>query len=499
MNKPFNIVILGGGTAGWMAANLFAKRWGSKVKITLVESPDVGIIGVGEGSTPGLKRFFEILGIEEHQWMPRCQATYKLNIRFKDWSPASGISSYSHPFPAQVDTFTKRAFMVNAQTRRMGLDTHIQPDDFLFNGVLASQGKGPKVGAHFPFKMEYGYHFNSALLGEFLSEFSQGLGVHYQQAHITEITRAENGNINSLITDQGEVIAADFFVDCTGFAGVLIEKTLGVGFQSYKENLFNDAAVVLQTPYSSAQAAQIPVETESAALSAGWCWQIPLTERFGNGYVYSQDFISKEQAELEFRRHLGVLDDSVEVRHLDMRVGRLDQHWSHNCLALGLSQGFIEPLEATALHLVQVSIELFMQKLEAGQFSYQYQTEYNQLVAERFERVRDYIVAHYKLNTRNDSDYWRANRDNMKLSDSLKEILHVWYSRGDLTKEIARQNISSHFDEISWHCLLAGYGAFPPLHPKQPGKGDLYQEKDIQAFLAGCALNFESHNANLSI
>ncbi|REL36500.1 tryptophan halogenase family protein [Thalassotalea euphylliae] len=498
MDKPFNIVILGGGTAGWMAANLFAKRWGNKVKVTLVESPDVGIIGVGEGSTPSLKRFFEILGIEEHQWMARCQATYKLNIRFNDWSPASGITSYSHPFPAQVDTFTKRAFMVNAQTRRMGLDTHIQPEDFLLNGVLARQGKGPKVGAHFPFKMEYGYHFNSALLGEFLAEYAQGLGVDYQRAHIADITRAENGNIHSLVTDQGEAISADFFVDCTGFAGLLMEKTLGVGFNSYKENLFNDAAVVLQTPYSTAQAANIPVETESTALSAGWCWKIPLTKRFGNGYVYSQDFVSSEQAEQEFRQHLGVLDDNVEVRHLTMKVGQLNQHWSHNCLALGLSQGFIEPLEATALHLVQVSIELFMQKLEAGQFSAQYQAEYNELVSERFERVRDYIVAHYKLNTRNDTEYWRANRDNMKLSDSLKEILHVWYSRGDIAKEIARQNISSHFDEISWHCLLAGYGAFPPLHPNQPGKGDLYQEKDIQAFLAGCALNFQAHAENLS-
>ncbi|REL27978.1 tryptophan 7-halogenase [Thalassotalea euphylliae] len=498
MDKPFHIVILGGGTAGWMAANLFAKRWGNKVKLTLVESPDVGIIGVGEGSTPSLKRFFDILGIEESQWMPRCQATYKLNIRFNDWSPASGIQSYSHPFPAQVDTFTKRAFMVNAQTRRMGLATHTQPEDFLLNGVLAGQGKGPKVGAHFPFTQEYGYHFNSALLGEFLAEFAEQQGVSYRQVHIAQVNRAENGDISTLVTDNGEPLSADFFVDCTGFAGLLMDKTLGVAFTPYKENLFNDSAVVLQTPYSPEQASRIPVETESTALSAGWCWKIPLTERFGNGYVYSQDFINKEQAEQEFRQHLGVLDDSAQVRHLTMKVGRLNEHWSHNCLALGLSQGFIEPLEATALHLVQVSIELFIQQLEAGQFSAKHRAKYNELVSERFERVRDYIVAHYKLNTRNDSDYWRANRDNMALSDSLKEILHVWYSRGDLAKEIARQDISSHFDEISWHCLLAGYGAFPPLHPNQPGKGDLYQEKGIKEFLAGCALNFSAHHNNLA-
>lgn len=490
-----HIVILGGGTAGWMAANLFANQWATdKVRVTLVESPEIGIVGVGEGSTPTLKRFFEMLNISESEWMPKCNATYKVNIRFTGWSPASGVDSYSHPFISQTDTFTQKAFFVNSRTRRMGLDTHVKPEDFLLNGMLAQQGKGPVAPENFPFKVEYGYHFDSHLLGEFLSEHGKKLGVDHVQAKITEVKTHANGDIATLISDSGLLFDADFYVDCTGFASVLMQKTLGVKFNSYKSNLFNDAAVVMATTMSNQS---IPVETLSTALSNGWAWKIPLTNRFGNGYVYSSDFISADQAEHELREHLGTLDDVQSCRHLNMRVGQLEQHWANNCLGLGLSQGFIEPLEATALHLVQVCIEMFITEFEKGQFSGKHRDEFNQMISERFERVRDYIVAHYKVNTRDDSDYWRANRDNQHLSDSLLQILSVWYKREDLGVEIDRQQLNSHFNAISWHCLLSGYGAFPPLAANQPGKGDLYREQNIAEFNQRCALNFASHQANL--
>lgn len=203
-------------------------------------------------------------------------------------------------------------------------------------------------------------------------------------------------------------------------------------------------------------------------------------------------------AEIELRTFLGMLESDQEARHLEMRVGQLDAHWQRNCIGLGLSQGFIEPLEATALLLVQISIELFIAKYEAGGFSAQHREEFNQKVDDRFERVRDYIVAHYKLNTRDDSEYWKANRENMELSPSLRHILDVWYRRGDLTEEIQRQNIESHFGTLSWHCMLSGYGALPPLAEEQPGKGDLYEDQGVQQFLAGCALNFNPHEQNLA-
>jgi len=499
------IVILGGGTAGWMAANLFAKKWGraqsehhtkqsekAPFDIVLVESPEIGIIGVGEGSTPTLKRFFDIIDVPESDWMPACNATYKVNIRFEGWSPESGIDCYSHPFISQVDTFTERAFLVNGRTRRYGLAVNTQPEDFLLNGVLAQQGKGPHTPQNFPFRMEYGYHFDSHLLGQYLSETAKARGVEHVQAKVAHVDKHSNGDIKALVTENGERIDADFFVDCTGFAGVLIQKALEVPFDNFKQNLFNDSAVVLPTEMTES----VPVETVSTALSHGWAWKIPLTNRFGNGYVYASDFVSADEAEKELRQHLQVSDD-VEARHLSMRVGQLSKHWSRNCLAIGLAQGFIEPLEATALHLVQVSIESFMSHFEDGDFTAKYQDKFNQQITDRFEKVRDYIVGHYKLNTRHDSDYWIANRENKHFSDSLYHLLDVWFKRGDIAEEIRRQKLDTHFGALSWNCMLCGYGAFPPLEPNQPGKGDLYQEQGIETFLQGCALNFDDHLANL--
>jgi flavin-dependent dehydrogenase len=492
--KTTRICIVGGGTAGWMAANLFAARWSDKpIEILLLESPDVGIVGVGEGSTPTLKRFFQLLGIAESEWMSRCNATYKVNIKFTGWSPQSGIDQYSHPFISQIDTFSQRAFFVNCRTRRLGLATHTNPADFLINGVLAQQNKGPLTPENFPFRMEYGYHFDSYLLGEFLAQHAKKLGVIHQQALICGVEKHANGDIKHLVSKDAGNIAADWFVDCSGFSSLLMQQALGVKFKSYKDNLFNDAAVVMPTDIST----NIPVETTATAIANGWCWKIPLTNRYGNGYVYSSDFIDSNQAEKEFRQHLNMSDSEQPCRHLKMKVGCLENHWQNNCIGLGLAQGFIEPLEATALHLVQICAEMFMDDFSDGHFSQQRQSQYNQKVTERFERVRDYIVAHYKLNTRNDSDYWRANRANTHISDSLSQLLDVWYRREDLEQEIARQNLESHFGTVSWHCLLAGYGAFPRLADKQPGTGDLYKEQNIQHFLQGCALNFNLHQQNL--
>ena len=487
MSKVHRIVIAGGGTAGWMAANLFQHHWHDKdVEIELVESPQVGIIGVGEGSTPLLKRFFETLNIAESAWMEQCNATYKVSIQFNDWSPKSANQHYQHPFISQLDTFSERRFYVNCLTRRLGLDVETRPEKFLLNGWLAKQRKSPITPANFPFEVEYGYHFDSALLGEYLALRAKALGVKHTQGKIAEVQKDSQGNIAQLILEGGKALAGDLFIDCTGFESLLLQQALKVKFNSFESNLFNDSAIAIPTPAIT----PLQNQTQATALPHGWAWQIPLTKRTGNGYVYSSAYIDGKQAEKELREHLGLLDADVPVKHLKMKVGQVEQHWYKNCLALGLSQGFIEPLEATALHLVQMGIESFVEAYSEGRFSTQHQKAYNQQIKGSFDAVRNYIVAHYKMNSRDDTQYWKDNRNNPNISDSLKQLLQVWFNNGDLQKEIKRQNLNSHFGTASWHCLLAGYGTFPNLAPNQPGKGDLYKEYELEAFFEGCMLNF---------
>ncbi|WJT00651.1 tryptophan halogenase family protein [Novosphingobium humi] len=489
------IAIIGGGTAGWMTANLLAHRWGAgKARITLVEAPEIATIGVGEGSTPTLKRFFEILGIAEAEWMPACCATYKAGIRFRGWSPASGVAQYSHPFLTQIDLHTEEAFTLNCRNRRLGLDVPTAPGDFLLAGVLAAQGKAPLAPDHFPFRMEYGYHFDATLLGQFLRDQALARGVSHRQGRVQDILRDDEGAIAAVMTDRAGPIEADWFVDCTGFAALLMRGALDVPFAGFRDNLFNDAAVMLPTP----SAASIPVETTATALSHGWAWSIPLTSRNGNGYVYSRDFLSADAAEQELRAALGLRESPVEARHLTFQTGQLVRHWERNCLAVGLAQGFVEPLEATALHLVLNTVDLFMDHLERGRFTPQYRDAFNAVITDRVERVRDYIVAHYKLNTRDDSDYWRANRDNGHLSDPLLHILDTWFRRGDLVALLEQQPELSHFASASWHCLMAGYGAFPPLAEVQREDVDFYRSRDLARFLDGCSLNFPSHGDALA-
>ncbi len=499
-------VIVGGGTAGWMTANLLAYRWADKpIEICLVESPAIGTIGVGEGSTPTLARFFRDLNIAEQEWMPACNATYKVSIRFDGWSPASGIASYAHPFLSQLDTFSERAFHVNCRTRRLGLDVTTAPEQFLFNGWLANRGLAPTTPSNFPFRIEYGYHFDAGLLGEFLRDKALAMGVVHHSRNVETVSQHDDGRIRELTLAANdsapqEPLSGDFFIDCSGFRALLIQQTLGVPFQSFDSNLFNDAAVAMPTVREGDPA----VETRAVALNSGWMWQIPLTHRTGNGYVYSSRYTTADEAEQELRQRLGLLDADVEARHLKMRVGQVQTHWEKNCLALGLSQGFIEPLEATALHLVQTSAEIFMDHYEEQGFSHAgvseaQQAAYNNIISNRFERVRDYIVAHYKMNTRDDSDYWRDNRDNNALSESLLQLLDVWYRGGDLGAEITRQDLDSHFGTSSWHCLLAGYGVFPELAPEQPGRGDLFDAHEIGPLFEGCCLNFATQAKALAV
>lgn len=485
-------VILGGGTAGWMTACLLARKW-PQHDIVVIESPDIGIIGVGEGSTPQLKAFFDTLGLTEAEWMPKCNATYKAGISFHNWSQRPGFAHYFHPFHTGLDSFTDQKFFFQTRARRTGRNVEAHPDRFFLPARLAAEKRAPVPPPDFPHAIGYGYHFDATLVGKTLREHAVGkLSVTHLERTIGHVNIDNSGQVCSLLTQDGEAIAGDFFVDCSGFGGTIIQKALGEKFISFGDNLFNDSAVAMPTANDDSD---IPSETKATALSAGWAWRIPLTNRGGNGYVYASQYCDADAAETELRRHLGLLERDVPARHLKMHVGRLARCWVGNCLSVGLSQGFIEPLEATALHIVQATVEGFIDAFEKGGSTSQFADELNTSMANRIEGIRDYIVAHYRMNQRHDSAYWLDNARNDALSDNLQALMTAWFSGANLTAEIHRLGIGRYYSALSWHCLFAGYGTFPAddkLVASLDGL-DLANLEEIDSFIASHAASFPSH------
>jgi tryptophan 6-halogenase len=485
-----SVVIVGGGTAGWMTAMVLGDALIRKgVAITLLESPAVEIIGVGEGSTPWLRGFFDSLDIEESEWMPECNATYKCGITFDRWSTKPGFERYFHPFASMLDNLTMTQFVHNARARVNGADVHAHPDQFFIASRLADAHMAPIPSSNFPFDIWYGYHFDAVLLGKFLHKKALERGVRYKSCHVTHANLNERGDIASVSTREGETIAADFFVDCTGFASLLSIKALATPFISFSVNLFNDAAVAMPTPMDEF----IPSQTVATAMKHGWGWKIPLTSRYGNGYVYSSSFCTAEQAEHELRESLGLLESKTPARHLKMRIGRLAKHWNRNCLAVGLAQGFIEPLEATALLFIQKTTMGIVEHLDSGDFSEAAHDSFNQRVNEHFEGTRDYIVTHYKTNSRTDTEYWRANATNLNISDPLKDLYNHWMAGNSIVKQV-KESIGQAYPVFSWYCIMAGMGIFPDQKSLRPPNASekRFSMAEIDNLLTRSAVNFRA-------
>lgn len=476
-----------------MAACLIAHHWRDRgVAVTVVESPDIGIIGVGEGSTPHLKQLFDTLGLAERDWMAACDATYKTGIRFAGWGGVDGPASYFHPFPTAIDLHTERDYFAACAARRRGEDVPAHPDDWYLTAWLAANGRAPIAPDHFPFRIGYGYHFDAHKVGAFLRDHALALGVTHLARTVERVEVTGDGVVAALMLDGGDRLAGEFFIDCSGFRSLIHQQALGVPFRSFADNLFNDRAVVAPTPLPDGK---IAPQTEATALSAGWAWRIPLTARVGNGYVHSSRYIDKDAAEAEFRRHLNLPDDQP-VRFLDMKVGRVADSWVSNSLAVGLSQGFLEPLEATALHIVQSTMEAFIQTYGDGGFTPRHRDAFNASINMRYEGIRDYIVAHYALNRRDSPGYWQDAAEIEALSDPLKQVMTAWFTGGDVAATVEQLGIARYYTAMSWHALFAGYGIFPKRLVSPRGGGRPVAE--VQSFIAACGGNFAGHRDTLN-
>lgn len=426
------VIVVGGGTAGWLSACHLAKKLQSHlpegVEVCLIESPDIPTIGVGEGTVPAIRRSLEYLGISETDFVRECDATFKQSIKFVDWvkSPGchSGKNYYHHIFdyPSIAPLDVTPYWLLDHQQNMSYADA------VAFQGRLCDLGYGPKNMTHPEYMgaTNYAYHLDAAKFALLLTRHATNrLGVRHILANVKAATLDEAGNIDRLITDQGE-FTADLFVDCSGFSSLLIGQTLEVDFINKQHQLFADNALAVQVPYDRADA-PIPCHTLATAKEAGWIWDIGLFARRGTGYVYSSAHTSHERAEQVLREYLGPIGESVSLRRIPMQVGYREKFWHKNCVAIGLSQGFVEPLEATGLLVYDATARMLADLFPATTLTMAITAEkFNQRVRYAWDKVIDFVKLHYCLSQRDDSDFWRDNRSEASLTTSLQERLQYW-------------------------------------------------------------------------
>lgn len=413
------VVIAGGGTSGWCMAMALSRQFGTLLDITLIESSEIGTVGVGEATFPTICTFHRMHGIDEQEFLSATAGSIKLGISFENWTRKG--DRYIHPFgklgkSPWVGHFYHYWMAAKAQGYESGLE------NFCFELQAA---KHHKFSITENPKLNYAYHFDASLYARFLRRLSEEKGVRKIEGKIVDVKQnIDTGFIEALTLESGERIDGDFFIDCTGFRGVLIEQTLKAGYEEWGHWLRNDSAVALQTEFSG----DIPPYTRAIAHDSGWQWKIPLQHRQGTGHVYSSAYISDEDARNTLLKNLDG-DIRAELRLLKFKTGRRKQAWVKNCVAIGLSGGFVEPLESTSIHLIQIGITRLLQLFPFSGCSDALANYYNTQSQIEYERIRDFIILHYKATERDDTQYWRDCRD-MQIPDSLASTLELFKETG---------------------------------------------------------------------
>lgn len=454
MTPLSKIVIVGGGTAGWLAAAMLRHHLKQEVcDIELVESEDLGTIGIGESTVPPFVGLLRRLGIDEREFVQATEATYKLGIRFVGWHRRT--DTYFHPFGVIGRPIGSHDFyQCWLKARALGEQSSLQ--EFSPCSVMADHGRffppgrarsTPIGGAN------YAFHVDAALVARYLRDYAEARGLKRIEGRVTNVARNASGYIERLTLDDGREIAGDFFIDCTGFKALLIEKELQVGFNDWSSYLACDRAIAIKTEHDG----PIAPYTQATAQQAGWTWRIPLQQRLGHGYVYSSRFCSDSEAKSTLLRSIGsrVIEEPKIIPYM---TGHRRQPWKDNCLSLGLAAGFIEPLEATAIHLIARGVELFLRYFPDRNCDPALVREYNRRMIGDFEEVRDFVVLHYCATQRDDSAFWRWCRD-LTLPDSLQERIELFRRHGAL-----REGVDELFRSTSWQSVFEGMGIKPTAY-----------------------------------
>ena len=454
LNQPIKrFVIVGGGSAGWIAAaclgRMLLRNPKGNYEVKLVASKEIGIIGVGEATIPSMHDLISFLNIDENDFIRETDATFKLGIMFKDWHTIG--KQYFHPF-GDIGPIIENQPLFQ-QIIRFSLE-HNEAfciDDISICTKLALENKFAKPNKNGALNhLNFAYHFDATKVVEYLEGLAKHLGVKHIDGKITNVKQDDGGNISSLQLEDGRNIEGEFFIDCSGFSALLVEKTLGSRYEDWSKWLLCDRAIALP---SNASKPILPY-TISTAKEAGWTWRIPLQSRIGNGYVYSSNFISEEDAEATLRHSLDS-EPKADARQIKFTPGRRKDPWVKNCLSIGLASGFLEPLESTAIHLVISNMFRFFDHFPADSDFENSRTAYNARSIREIEEIRDFLILHYCTTARTDSELWRYAK-NMEIPQSLESKIQIFKNRG--------KTPSDYYDIFrpgSWIAVLAGMGVKP--------------------------------------
>ncbi|GEA09890.1 tryptophan halogenase family protein [Alteromonas sp. KUL49] len=493
-NDIKNIVIVGGGTAGWMAAAALSKLlYADDINIRLIESEAIGTVGVGEATIPHILYFNRLLGLDENDFIRQTNATFKLGIEFVDWGKLG--DSYIHPFgPYGFDMEGMHFHHLWLRQHKQGKAKPI--DEFNLQILAAKAGKfmrdKPDMKGSPLSTIAYAFQFDAALYVKFLRNVAEKRGVIRKEGKITHASvNSDNGHVSSVHLENGEVISGDLFIDCSGFDGLLIEKTLKTGYDDWSHYLPCNSAVTRL----SERLDDLPPYTRATAKTAGWQWRIPLQSRTGNGYVFSNQFISDEEALTTLNAGLDKAPTS-DPRYLRFTTGIRKQVWNKNVVSLGLSAGFLEPLESTSIHLIQTAIARLMTNFPDKSFNQPDIDYYNARTRLEYEQIRDFLILHYKATTRDDSEFWRYCKD-MAIPASLEQRIAIY-------KENARlyRHDNELFNHVSWFAVFHGQGIIPKAYNPIANQLPVYELdkrlEEIHKVTSKCLDHMPDHQSYLS-
>jgi tryptophan halogenase len=457
-----DVVIVGGGTAGWLTAAYLARILAAGAprgaRITLVESPEIGILGVGEGTFPSIRNTLQRIGIDEADFLRGCNATFKQGIRFDDWLVAPGEAARDHYFHPFQSAQGRGELDLLPYWLQGCADPGLEWDEAVtLQKAVADASLGPKRPQDGPYGgiFNYAYHFDAVRFAALLRDAAKSLGVRHVVDTVDRVEQAETGDITGVATRENGMLAGDLFIDCSGFRAELIGKALGEPLRPFKDSLFCDRAVAIQVPYDRPDAA-IPSYTICAAQRAGWMWDIGLDSRRGIGHVYSSSHMDDDEAEKVIRAYIGPPSEGLAARSFKFNAGYRERSWVRNCVAVGLAGGFFEPLEATGIVFIEVAAILIANLFPwAGEMETAAR-QFNRVMSARYGTTADFLKLHYCLSRRRDSDFWRDNADPATWTDSLKELLDRWRTRPPeaMDFDMNYQN----FTEGSWQFVLYGMG-----------------------------------------